>query len=302
MGTTRGLAGAEELSLGLRLAGNLFDRMRPRSHEARRHERMGHAAALRHADGYQQVQPEIGLEEMGQSGRQRVPVRDARLGDLPNQSLGNSGGFDNAAPLCHHARNIDTGGQESAAGQLLDVESNRRFVHPTDGVPGFYREWTLRRLNACRHDAEARLAHRCPPCEIGSSVSTVPLGTNAAAALPGAPGVAPGRGNRLSSGGSGSVAGCALAVCVSGGSHRQWKTGCTRVSSIENTRIRGFRSRADVKVTDLQVAVLIGANGFGKSTSCASSSEVLAWMLRSSRLGDFVQMQGRADDQEGLGR
>lgn len=36
---------------------------------------------------------------------------------------------------------------------------------------------------------------------------------------------------------------------------------------IESIRIRGFRSLADVKVTDLPpVAVLIGANGSGKSS------------------------------------
>ena len=71
---------------------------------------------------------------------------------------------------------------------------------------------------------------------------------------------------------------------------------------IESIRIRGFRSLADVKVTELPpVAVLIGANGSGKS-NVMRFFEMLGWMLRSSRLGDFVQMQGGADDQLFHGR
>lgn len=71
---------------------------------------------------------------------------------------------------------------------------------------------------------------------------------------------------------------------------------------IESIRIRGFRSLAEVKVTDLPpVAVLIGANGSGKS-NVMRFFEMLGWMLRSSRLGDFVQMQGGADDQLFHGR
>ena len=71
---------------------------------------------------------------------------------------------------------------------------------------------------------------------------------------------------------------------------------------IESIRIRGFRSLADVKVTDLPpVAVLIGANGSGKS-NVMCFFEMLGWMLRSSRLGDFVQMLGGADDQLFHGR
>ena len=71
---------------------------------------------------------------------------------------------------------------------------------------------------------------------------------------------------------------------------------------IESIRIRGFRSLADVKVTDLPpVAVLIGANGSGKS-NVMRFFQMLGWMLRSSRLGDFVQMQGGADDQLFHGR
>ncbi len=71
---------------------------------------------------------------------------------------------------------------------------------------------------------------------------------------------------------------------------------------IESIRIRGFRSLADVQVTTLPpVAVLIGANGSGKS-NVMRFFEMLGWMLRSSRLGDFVQMQGGADDQLFHGR
>ena len=71
---------------------------------------------------------------------------------------------------------------------------------------------------------------------------------------------------------------------------------------IESIRIRGFRSLADVKVTDLPpVAVLIGANGSGKS-NVMRFFQMVGWMLRSSRPGDFVQMQGGADDQLFQGR
>ena len=71
---------------------------------------------------------------------------------------------------------------------------------------------------------------------------------------------------------------------------------------IESIRIRGFRSLADVRVTKLPpVSVLIGANGSGKS-NVMRFFEMLGWMLRSSRLGDLVQMQGGADDQLFCGR
>ena len=73
-------------------------------------------------------------------------------------------------------------------------------------------------------------------------------------------------------------------------------------ATIESIEIRGFRSLADVKVTDLPpVAVLIGANGSGKS-NVMRFFQMLGWMLRSSRLSDFVQMQGGADDQLFHGR
>ena len=66
---------------------------------------------------------------------------------------------------------------------------------------------------------------------------------------------------------------------------------------IERVRVRGFRSLADVELADLpQAAVLIGANGAGKS-NFIRFFEMLSWMLRSRRLGAFVQKYGGADDQ-----
>lgn len=68
-------------------------------------------------------------------------------------------------------------------------------------------------------------------------------------------------------------------------------------ASIERVHVRGFRSLADVELTDLpQAAVLIGANGAGKS-SLIRFFEMLSWMLKSRRLGEFVERHGRADDQ-----
>ena len=73
-------------------------------------------------------------------------------------------------------------------------------------------------------------------------------------------------------------------------------------ASINSLHIRGFRSLADVKLTDIpQVAVMIGANGSGKS-NVIRFFDMLSCMLRSSRLQDFVQMQGGADDQLFAGR
>ena len=66
---------------------------------------------------------------------------------------------------------------------------------------------------------------------------------------------------------------------------------------IESVRIRGFRSLADVTLSDLRNAnVLIGANGSGKS-NFIHFFEMMSWMLRSRRLEEFVQQQGGADDQ-----
>ena len=66
---------------------------------------------------------------------------------------------------------------------------------------------------------------------------------------------------------------------------------------IEAVRIRGFRSLADVELSNLQNAnVLIGANGSGKS-NFIRFFEMMSWMLRSRRLGEFVERHGGADDQ-----
>ena len=66
---------------------------------------------------------------------------------------------------------------------------------------------------------------------------------------------------------------------------------------IESVRIQGFRSLADVKLSNLQNAnVLIGANGSGKS-NFVRFFELMSWMLRSRRLGEFVELHGGADDQ-----
>ncbi len=66
---------------------------------------------------------------------------------------------------------------------------------------------------------------------------------------------------------------------------------------IESVHIKGFRSLADVEINELPgAAVLIGGNGSGKS-NFVRFFEMLSWMLRSRRLGDFTARQGGADGQ-----
>ena len=67
--------------------------------------------------------------------------------------------------------------------------------------------------------------------------------------------------------------------------------------NIESIHIRGFRSLADVQISDMPNAtVLIGANGSGKS-NFIRFFEMLSWMLGSQQLGEFIARQGGADDQ-----
>ena len=69
------------------------------------------------------------------------------------------------------------------------------------------------------------------------------------------------------------------------------------INRIEAVKIKGFRSLADVQITGLPgLAVLIGINGSGKS-NFIRFFEMMSWMLRSRKLGEFVQRQGGANDQ-----
>ncbi len=66
---------------------------------------------------------------------------------------------------------------------------------------------------------------------------------------------------------------------------------------LNSIRISGFRSLAEVELSDLgRASVLIGPNGSGKS-NLLRFFEMLSWMLKSRRLGEFVERQGGADDQ-----
>ncbi len=66
---------------------------------------------------------------------------------------------------------------------------------------------------------------------------------------------------------------------------------------IESIKIKGFRSLADVELSDMPSAtVLIGANGSGK-TNFMRFLDMLSWMLTWRRLQQYVQLQGGADDQ-----
>ena len=71
----------------------------------------------------------------------------------------------------------------------------------------------------------------------------------------------------------------------------------TQTTGLESIRIKGFRSLADVELTDLgATTVLIGPNGSGKS-NFIRFFEMMSWMLRSRALGEFVERYGGADDQ-----
>lgn len=68
-------------------------------------------------------------------------------------------------------------------------------------------------------------------------------------------------------------------------------------TKIESISIKGFRSLADVSISDFpDVTVMIGANGSGKS-NVIRFFEMLISMLKSQRFAEFVAQQGGADDQ-----
>ena len=72
-------------------------------------------------------------------------------------------------------------------------------------------------------------------------------------------------------------------------------------SRLESVSVRGFRSLADVELSDLgDATVLIGANGSGKS-NVIRFFEMLSWMLRWRSLKQFVALHGGADDQLFMG-
>lgn len=70
---------------------------------------------------------------------------------------------------------------------------------------------------------------------------------------------------------------------------------------IASLTVRGFRSLAKVEDLQLpQLAVLIGANGSGKS-NLIRFFQMLGWMLRGQNLQEFVLRQGGGDDQIFMG-
>ena len=69
------------------------------------------------------------------------------------------------------------------------------------------------------------------------------------------------------------------------------------MKKINSVSIKGFRSLADVELTDLpNVAVMVGANGSGKS-NFLRFFEMLHWMMNDGGLRRFVASQGRANSQ-----
>ena len=69
------------------------------------------------------------------------------------------------------------------------------------------------------------------------------------------------------------------------------------MKKINSVSIKGFRSLADVELTDLpNVAVMVGANGSGKS-NFLRFFEMLKSMMKNDQLNRFVQLNGGADDQ-----
>ena len=68
-------------------------------------------------------------------------------------------------------------------------------------------------------------------------------------------------------------------------------------TKIDSISIKGFRSLADISVSGLpNVAVMIGANGSGKS-NLIRFFDMVRWMLKLRRLAEFVARHGGADDQ-----
>ena len=66
---------------------------------------------------------------------------------------------------------------------------------------------------------------------------------------------------------------------------------------LDHIHIRGFRSLADVELTEIpKAAVLIGVNGSGKS-NFIRFFDMLSWMVGARRLANFVERHGGADDQ-----
>ncbi len=73
------------------------------------------------------------------------------------------------------------------------------------------------------------------------------------------------------------------------------------VGRIKQVSIHGFRSLQCVDNLDIpQLAVLIGANGAGKS-NFIRFFEMLGWMLRGQKLQEFVMRHGGGDDQLYMG-